>query len=138
MLFPASRKVQEVQCGCRVGEYSCLLVGTLMKPIDFCGWSVALYGTSKTSTTIVTLDKGYACAVATQHLGNFALGYLHWLSRIDNICYIYHSVGIYGIAYRAEIVVAHIGCVGVVGITHNVAWQGVVLGKRVAIEQSFA
>ena len=53
-----------------------------------------------------------------EHLCCELFGHLHTLSRIYHILDVYVALAAHRVAYRAEVVVTRVGCVGVVGAPH--------------------
>ena len=136
-LLPPRRKAHEVLHGGGIGENACLLVVALVKPFYLDHRQLALQGTRKTATAVVALDRCHPRPRVAQHIGHESFGDLHRLTRIDRVGDVNQAVGIDRIAERAEVVVAHIGRVGVGGVAHHLARQPLV-GHEIAIEQPFA
>ena len=105
---------------CRaVREYSGLLVGALVEPLYTYCWAASLQCSGKATSSVIALYSCYAGGTAVEHLAYALLCYLHRLARIYNIGNVYHAVAIYSIAGGAEVVVAHVGGVGVVAVSDN-------------------
>lgn len=135
---PAARHPQRVEHRGRVGEDARLLVGALVEPLDTHRRGQPLHGAGESAAAVVALDSGRARIAAQQQIGHQSLGYLHALARIDQIGDVDRPVRIDGIRHRAEVVVARVGRIGIIGAADDLSRQGVVFGELVAVEQSFA